>query len=373
MRIRACVAFAVLLLGCSGSAGGKYTRTDSRFADLEASRDALVKEFLGFIEQKDDRGIAHMLQTPLGYGGLWFPDTACRRRFSGAGVIPEAGIDELAKCVSTLPIKLSERKHGYADVAVFEYEPGIEIEALFDPEEGGHLSWIGFVGRRDVKDALPTVTQASRLAQRNEIAPLALDEATRKAIDDELAVDPEHEAAATAWFKVCIDATGAVTGVHPRLTSSLTAQDALATWIRTWTFRSYKLGEQPSPVCSMLWMSTEGERPGGVMPFPVPPDLADAIVVELGALGAPLEEATKTGITIGRPRLEGTHTVLRWALLFCIDTVGQVDKVYVMRSSGDRKLDDEHRKGFLTRRYAPLVFRGTPVRACAHVRGSSIR
>src|SRR5215216_1169024 len=100
MAMRAVVTgVAVSLVGCAlVGCGSKQTAKYTRPSQIETT-DTLIKELLEFTATSDDRGIAHMLTTPLGYGGLWFPDTTCRRQFSGAGVIPESGIDVFATCL----------------------------------------------------------------------------------------------------------------------------------------------------------------------------------------------------------------------------------------------------------------------------------
>lgn len=366
-RLGATLVVVLALAACPQAAHPTYLRRDPVYADSAAARDALVKELLEYVANKDDRGIARLLGSPLGFGGVWFPDTVCRREFSGAGEIPESGIDELARCLSTLPLKPSARVHPYPDVAVFEYEPGIEIEAMFDPDDGGHLVWMGYAGRRDVKDALPTVTQASFVAVRNPGTPLALEPATQQAIADDLAAHGGGDKP-FAWFKVCVDATGAVTGVHPRLTSSLVAEDAFAAWIKTWTFQPYMLGDQPSPVCSLVMITPDGESQGGVMPPPMPSDMAERIVVTPGALGRPLAGEFRAPVSPAPKKNEKKPGLIVTATaMYCIDDIGQVDEAVVMKSTGDRKLDEQVRTQLLALRYAPVVDAGTPVRVCTHV------
>jgi len=361
MNRRVCAVVAVLLLGCSQAAHPKYVRSDPVYTELSQARDALVKELFEYIAAKDDRGIAHLLGSPLGFGGVWFPDTTCRREFSGAGQIPESGIDELARCLSLLPLRPSARTHPYPDVAVFEYEPGIEIEAMFDPDDGGHLMWIGYVGRRDIKDALPTVTQASLLALRNPVEPLALEPAVQDAIAVGGAEPP------FAWFKVCIDATGVVTGVHPRLTSNLVAQNAFAAWIKSWTFAPYKLGDQPSPVCAMVMITPSGESASGVMPPPMPSDMPERIVVTPGAFGPLLAGAFQPPVSPALKKNEKPGLMLTATAMYCIDEIGQVDQVVMMRSTEDKKVDDQVTAGLMKLRYSPLVVDGVPVSACTHL------
>ena len=103
---------------------------------------------------------------------------------------------------------------------------GALVEALRQNLGGvaiGKLRWIGFVARTSQQDALPTVTQRALEALRTE-APATFDDATRAELDRELA--KTKEPSTWAWFKVCIDGSGAVTGVHPRATPSDTVGGA---------------------------------------------------------------------------------------------------------------------------------------------------
>jgi hypothetical protein len=371
MRTFAAAALVVVLAGCAGKAGGKYTRKNATEVSGAEARDRMVKELLGYIERKDDRGIAHMLASPLGYGGLWFPDTTCRRKFLGAGTIPEAGIDTLAACLVNLPLELSPRQHPYDDVAVFTYAPGIEFEALFDPAEGGHLVWLGFVSRKDMKDALPTVAPEALLALRHEVPPLVVDEATQRAIAEEMAghTGATKDGPVYTWFKVCVDATGAVSGVHARVTSSVIAQDALEPWIRQWSFQPFKLGEQPSPVCSVVLVDLpEGSAKDAPRPLPVPPDHADKLLVTAGALGELLEgdqHVVPDPETMAK-LAEAPNAKLVALALYCIDELGLVDTVVMMRSSTHERYDAKLDQALHRWRFAPLVRQGTPIRACSH-------
>jgi hypothetical protein len=354
-------ALVLILIACgSGTQGNKYGRRQQ----VATSTAKLVSELVEFTTNHNDRGIAHMLATPLGYGGLWFPDPTCRRQFGPAGLIPESGIDIFATCMSRLHLVKSTRAHLFPDVAVFTYEPGLEIEALFDPSDGGHVTWIGYAGRRDLKDALPTVTQEALIPLRNEVPPLVVDDAIRAEIDREVS-----GRAAYAWFKVCIDATGAVTGVHPRLASSLVAQDVLAPWVKTWSFKSFKLGDQPSPVCSLMYLDLPaGSSQPTMTPPPVPPEQAGAIVVSSDAFGPLLEgdqTITPDGSAIDEARARGA-TTLGATVMYCLDDIGKVETAVIMQSTGSPRLDKELTAKALAWRFAPFTFRGTPTRACTH-------
>jgi hypothetical protein len=360
-------------LGACVASANNYVRPPVKVATVES----LAAELIEFTTTHDDRGIAHMLSVPLGYGGMWFADTACKRQFAVAGAIPEQGIDLLASCISALPMTRSTRTHPNPNVIVFTYGAGIEVEALLDPADGGHIRWIGYVSRRDLKDALPTVTQDALMALRNDVPPLVLDEPTRAEIQRELAVHlvvkepgPEPSSPVRTWFKVCIDVGGAVTGVHARLTTSVAAQEAFAAWIKTWTFQPFKLGEQPSPVCSLVVVDENGPIAGTSMPPTIPSDMPEAAVVmtphAFGDLVAGSKLITPSPDDMTKIRKQRTGPITA-QVFYCIDPIGQVDYAKVMATTElpdyDRRLAD----GVLQWKFAPYVVRGAPVRGCTFV------
>jgi TonB family protein len=365
MRTGALAVLVVLLLGC----GGGYARRNAWVGPKEA-RDNGTKALLAYIERKDDRGIANMLSSRLGYGGAWFPDSACRRKFSGVGTIPASGIDAFARCLVNLPLAISPREHPYPDVAILTYAPGIEIEARFEAGFDGKLVWIGYVSRSDTEDALPTVSAEALLALRNEVPALAIEEATRKQIADELRghAGAARDGPVYTWFKVCVDATGAVSDVDPRQTSSVIAQDVFESWIRQWSFRPFKLGDRPSPVCSLILVDEPmGAAKDVRRPLPVPPEHAEHLFLVPGGLGELLE-----GTTLIRPdddtmsRFVPTGRPLVALAAFCVDDVGRVDTAVVMRSSNYRRYDNALVEGIKKWRFPPVVRSGAPVRACSH-------
>ncbi|MGE5184758.1 MAG: hypothetical protein ACM31C_21950, partial [Acidobacteriota bacterium] len=223
----------------------------------------------------DAAAIERLLQESVVDGGLWFSDATCAR-FSGGGKIAPERFHEFARCLATLHWAQSSRSDALADTTVLTYSPGFEIEARVVQElSGPHLTWIGWEARRDNADALPT------------IAPQVL-EALRAAGDHDGPIDPEraktleldvtpHVHGAFAWFKVCIDGTGAVTRAQSRETTSIAAKDVFADAIAKWAFRPFVVGKRPLPVCSMMQLvypPGSGPTPETI-PLPAPPSARD--------------------------------------------------------------------------------------------------
>ncbi len=202
--------------------------------------DALVKA----IGTHDVATIASVLEAPLAFGGLWFTDAECARQFPTQTKIAADRISAFAACLATLPLQISPRGHTMPDIVVLEYEPGFEVELQYATQgEHAWVTWIGYAGRRDPKDALPTITGAALDHLRIGPAPLQLDATTQAALTAdarEFELPFEY-----AWLKVCIDATGAVTGVHSREITSGAAEEAFSAAARTWSFHPFEVGRQP--------------------------------------------------------------------------------------------------------------------------------
>jgi hypothetical protein len=98
-------------------------------------------------------------------------------------------------------------------------------------------------------DALPTVSPGTLEAVRTDGDLRATpDEA------DGVALVTETKARgwkrAFAWFKICDDDTGAITGTHARESSSPLAERTFASAIARWKFGPPKLGDHAVPVCA---------------------------------------------------------------------------------------------------------------------------
>lgn len=362
------------MIGCSGAptpgpAPGPTPTTIGQPRPEDPDLASATRELIAVTARGDAAAIRAMLEDPIGFGGVWFEDAACRRKLSTMGTIQGAGLDALAACLATLRLSKSTRSNPYPDVAVLTYGPGLEIEARFALGRGRpRVAWIGYVSRRVVEDALPTITQRA-LQEHRVDGVLAFDPATRARIDGEYAARGVRSG--SVWLKVCIDASGAVTSIQPRQTSSRALQEALAAAIKQWTFQPVILGGQPSPVCSLVGHDDPaGSDPAGTATFPdpVPAGYDAAIVVaptllkrvEGNSLLVPDDDAKAWIQQHGIRRVTGTF-------FFCITPRGTVDVVIVQRPTGVPRYDGQVGAGIRGWRYAPFLVDGRPAPVCTHI------
>jgi len=313
------------------------------------------------LASNDASRIANVLYDSIELGGVWFPDPACRR-FSGVGPVDYPDQPQLARCLASLQLVRGKRRTSLLNGSTVVYPPGIELEAVFtehtyhpnwsvDLMSGVWLGWLGFAGRESVQDALPTVTQ--ELLESHRLGGSALD---HSALDRELAT--HHLTAVYAWLKVCIDSAGAVTGVHPRLTNSVAAQQAFVAAASTWTFAPIVLGGQPAPVCAMI-LTAYPRTPDVPLPFVIPPGVTDLPIVSVEALGLP--QAGEL-----RRNADWQSSFTSTGAVACIADTGAVDRVVIVRRSGSPKFDNTVRRtlqGWVFAPQAPVCI-GTMLRAC---------
>jgi TonB family protein len=370
MRLALVVGF---LLGCGGTP--RVVPQKSAREVMDETREAAVAELITLVENRNAPALAAMFEEPLAYGGLWFPDTDCRRQFATTGHVYGEAARIFANCLLSLKLAKSTRVHPYPDVAVLTYEPGIELDVFFARSAGGDIviRFIGYTGRRGPKDVLPMLTQAALEAQRVDPAPVVLDEATIAAIAAELA---KHEVAservprptAYTWFRLCIDSGGAVTSARPRFTTSLVAMEAYAKMLPTWSFRPVVLGGQASPVCSLVRL---GEAVPDGEPVAMPPlapfDYDEETLISQSAFGK-LVEGELQFIPNENDKVKmlesGVSRVIA-TVAFCVSETGGVDRVRVMRSSGLPRYDKMLMAGVARWRYRPLQVADRKVRACS--------
>jgi hypothetical protein len=348
---------AVCVVACGPGLRGANDYRNPRVADFAG-------ELARASQQRDIAGIRAMLRESVTIGGLWFDDTSCMKQFAAAGEIRGPRLDELARCLTTLQLTTSTRSDALPDVVLMTYRPGIELEARFvDGEDGPWLAWIGYVARRDLQDALPTVSPAALEPLRvagDAKAPLA----GPGAFDD-----LEMSKYAYAWLKICIDGAGTITGAHVREASSPRAARTFSAAIQTWQFRPFVLGTQPTPVCSMVRMTYPADRAPAkeMLPLPVPDNPGPVLNVPpirlgertAGRTAIPPDDMDKLRVQQSRVR------TLIAALHYCIDETGRVSRVTLIRSSGlpgyDRKLVNEAKAWA----FKPFLDEGKPIPVCS--------
>lgn len=308
-------------------------------------------------------------------GGLWFPDPACEQEFGAGEQVPEARLDAFATCLAALKLQPSPRKDALPDVSVFDYAPGIEVEARMAPTEAGgppRLLWIGYASRRATDPVQPLLSPDAfealrRSGDRN--GPVSTTAAAT--------LDPDGEA---AWLRVCIDDKGTVTQADPYAASSNNAYLAFAAAARMWTFEPFELAGQPTPACSMVHFNYPAAKAAKneMLPFPPPPSpkthryplvLAEGKAHELqagtriaGTRNIAPDDRTKTLI---QKKLHGKKLVASFML--CLDESGTPETILPITSSGFADYDAKLLRGISEWRYAPYKVDGEAVPVCTGV------
>jgi hypothetical protein len=302
-----------------------------------------------------------MMGPEVTVGGLWFPDPTCQQEFAGGGEIGGGRLDELARCLTTVKLSVSSRKDSLVDVAVLTYEPGMEIEARFiDRPTGPWLSWIGYEARKDVGDALPTITpetlESLRTAgQRDPAIP---------------GVTNEPTTAIYAWVKTCIDGEGKVTGTHVREASTPAAARLFLAAIADWSFKPFAPAGQPLPVCSLVVLGKPFADVVKSAEIPMPTRMPDNKLMMISPhslhrisgnrLVVP-DDKTKTAIhNAGISRVVGTYQ-------FCINEAGHIGDLAMLRSTGVPPYDAEILREISHWEYAPYVDEGKVIPVCTAV------
>ena len=314
-----------------------------------------------------------MLDGQVTFAGAWFEDTKCRAQLSMVGTVSGENLDLFARCIATLPLGGSARSSSHPEIALATYAPGLELELLFGGSvEQPKLRWIGYVSRAATGDALPTVTQAAFESRRIEQTPFVLDEATQAAAKAELGKYTFETV--FSWFKVCVDAQGAITGLHLRETSSLAAMRAHEQAIRAWKLRPFMLGTQPTPVCALVHIGgTPRDRDAAAVPplnplaksgvLQLSPWLVEGRLVGDSKLRVHPDDSDRAFI----PKRKGPITFVGLVGL-CFTPAGTVEDAVMIRPSGlpsyDRRVVERIRQF----RYRPIEVDGIPVAACSHMR-----
>jgi TonB family protein len=262
------------------------------------------------------------LNERIEYAGIWFPDAACRKEFLLPRVIPDAERAALAQCLAGLHVAADDRRETMPDFALFTYGPGLEIELrIHTTDLGTNITWIGYVGSaaRSADAILPTVAQATFEAQRTGGDP-----------------DP---ATVHAWFKICVDHAGAVTGVHPIAIDTDASLDDLSKTIGAWTFRPFQLGGAATPACSWIEIggsSAEAKTSKNVVPI---------APIDDGAVGPQREMIAGSRLIVPdddtkqQLRNASDYVRLTLTLRYCIDPDGKVTKASLYTSSGVARYD----------------------------------
>jgi hypothetical protein len=309
-------------------------------------------------------------------GGLQFDDAACAQAFATPGEIPADRFDAFAGCLATLELQPSAREDSLGDVLVMQHAPGFELQARIIKEvEGPRLTWIGFASRFQGDPDVPTITHAAleslRLGgDRNGpldpavIATLELDETG------------PNGGVAYSWFKVCLDASGAITKTEPFTTTGSKSVEAFASAIKTsWKFRPFVMRGQPRAVCSLVRMAYPPDKAPLVETLPLPPPpsrskkrpivLSSSKLIEgkriAGVRNIPPTDLDRYAIQeAGNPTVTGSFRV-------CIDDTGVVESVLPYRSTGLAGYDARIIATMMQWKYSPYMVDDQAVPVCTAV------
>jgi hypothetical protein len=322
--------------------------------------------FLDAVARKDAAAIQSALHAPLAYGGLLFADPECTQQFPTATTIAADSLPAFAKCLATLPLRASARHSVLSGVQMVEYEPGIEVDVQYTyGTSSAWVSFIGFAGRHDVADALPTVSPSALEALRIAGDPAGpLDSTTRGAIEVELR--DSNTPAALAWLKVCIDATGMVSSIHPREVSSTTALDAFTTVVRGWRFRPFVFAGHPVPVCAVkrFVYPADKARPVELVPLSVDPEPGVPLVVSATALKRISGQTFVAPDDEDKIALQHSTGNAAAALKLCLDESGVPTRVVLLLASGLRRWDAKLVRELQKWRFRPMTSNGKPIPVC---------
>jgi hypothetical protein len=347
------LAAAVLVVACGpGIKQAPHTSPTQDFATA----------FANASRTGDVATLRKMMGPYVTLGGLWFPDPTCQREFAGTGEIGGGRLDELARCLMTIKLTVSPRKDSLPDVAVLTYDPGFEIEARFiDKVDGPWLSWIGYEARRELVDALPTISPDALESLRTG--------GQREPAVAGLAAGPQQDDVPYAWVKMCIDAEGKVTGTHVREASSPAAARVFTAAIADWSFKPFAPAGQPLPVCAMVVIANPLAKALAHATVPLPTLTPEGRIVigsanlhrTAGNKFVVPDDKTKTAIQkAGISRVSGTFQ-------FCINGDGHVEDLAMLRSTGVPPYDGKILREISHWEYAPYIDEGKPVPVCTAV------
>lgn len=354
------LASLVVLAAC-GAATTRNMRRDAM--------DALIAA------RGDPAAFQRMMYGSVVNRGLWFDDPDCMQRFPSAGEVHEAQFSELARCLAKLQLRRGKRRAAVPDTVILTYPPGVEIEArILDTYNGPILLSIGYVGRYQLADALPTISRDA--LERLRIAgtpdgPLDARVAAALTSEHETLAD---EGSAYAWLKVCIDTEGKVTSIRAREASSLSAAEAFGAAARSWQFRPFVSHGQPLPVCSLVLMAEPPPDPAKVekayVPFPRGSSMGEDEPLFVGAQimkarrvsGEKLilpDDGTRRAIARA-----GIRTIVG-AFTFCLDETGHVVRVETDHTTGIPRYDNLLVAGIKKWVYKPYIHQDHAVPVCS--------
>jgi hypothetical protein len=319
---------------------------------------------LAALHDHDTAALDELFKYPVTFKGAWFSDASCAHQFPQPGTIDESSRDAFVKCLAGLPaMHAGSIRHQLPDVDYLEYGPGISLEVRYMfIGNVARVVWLGYAAHAYQADVLPTVTADALHA--NLIGSDALSPETHAALAAVNAQDGTPYS--VAWLKVCIDASGAITGVHVRGATSIAAGDAMRDEASKWTFRPFQIDGKAIPVCAVIRVKDPENAPdAGLCPIASKDDtplVSDSAVkrIEGNKYIRPDEHDAATLAKAGGGVIVGGYEL-------CLDEAGAVTSVDVIETSGLPRYDAKVQQDARAWRYAPVIVRGKPARVCTGV------
>jgi hypothetical protein len=234
-----------LALAAALIAGVAHADTDEETEPAELALRAAIKA-------RDAKAIAGLLSPKLDVAGVWFADAGCAKRFAAPGPLAAADAPAFARCLAQLRLQVTTRHTATPRGAVLTYDPGIELEAVFD---GRELRWIGYEGQGRRDENLPTLSTQAFEALRKSGSPNV-----DAVVGRQLATAVARQGAVSAWVKLCLDATGAISLAELREATTPDAGAVLLAVTRSWTFRPFQHAGKKQPACSMVFLVYPASR-----------------------------------------------------------------------------------------------------------------
>ncbi|MBA3392650.1 MAG: hypothetical protein H0T89_08405 [Deltaproteobacteria bacterium] len=361
------------------------------------------------IRKRDLRRITDLLRDPVTTTtAMWFPDAACTRRFAKPATIRGRELTALARCLLGLEVVSSTRVSGTAGGAIITYEPGIEV---YLNAAAGRIRYIGFEHARPDDRGMPTLT-VQAFEQLRKTGSTSLDTVLDAALDPDTARRARESSPASAWIKLCLDKTGAITSKRVVQATPVALGRAFETAIADWTFKPFVHRKVPMAACSLSLLTypaakappvehlpsealptaddlvgfeddDEGEDgvAGGVVggiyggsitrppPPPPPPSL-----IPMNVPPTMLEANRIRGIrvivpdarTITAIESSGRTTAVA-AIKMCLDDTGMISSLKLLKSSGFPDYDRKLETGMRTWAFRPYVINGRNVPVCTAV------
>lgn len=211
-------------------------------ADTDEDTEPAERTLRAAIKAHDAKAIAALLSPKLELAGIWFADPACARRFSTPGPLAPADAPAFARCLAQLRLQVTTRHTATPRGAVLTYDPGIELEAVFD---GPTLRWLGYESQGRHDENLPTLSTQAFESLRKTGSP-NID----TAVAAKLATAIASRGSVSAWIKLCLDATGALSLTELRSATTPDSGAILVAATRDWTFKPFK----KQPACSLVFL-----------------------------------------------------------------------------------------------------------------------